>query len=177
VVVTTGPGEEALYQAIAASCRASLPHHFAVSFLQLIPLFKRARLVIGGDTGPFHLACALAHRLSEFSALRLRPETAPGEAEMKLLRTRCRAATVTEGHAPRRTNAWTSPWTKCSLPLFGVSQMFKARRMRATKLCVLVFCLLAIVQAGRAPIRKRRPRRSRLRPRTLLPSANASFTP
>jgi len=59
VVVTTGPGEEALYQAIAASCRASLPRHFAVSFLQLIPLFKRTRLVIGGDTGPFHLACAL----------------------------------------------------------------------------------------------------------------------
>jgi heptosyltransferase I len=58
-VVTTGPGEEALYQAIAASCRASLPRHFTVSFLQLIPLFKRTRLVIGGDTGPFHLACAL----------------------------------------------------------------------------------------------------------------------
>jgi len=59
VVVTTGPGEEALYQAIAASCCASLPRHFPVSFLQLIPLFKRTRLVIGGDTGPFHLACAL----------------------------------------------------------------------------------------------------------------------
>jgi len=32
---------------------------FPLSFLQLIPLFKRASLVIGGDTGPFHLACAL----------------------------------------------------------------------------------------------------------------------
>lgn len=59
VAVTTGPGEETYYQAIAASCRGSLLCHFPVSFLQLIPLFKKARLVIAGDTGPFHLACAL----------------------------------------------------------------------------------------------------------------------
>ena len=25
----------------------------------MIPLLKKARLLIGGDTGPFHLACAL----------------------------------------------------------------------------------------------------------------------
>jgi ADP-heptose:LPS heptosyltransferase len=59
VAVTTGPGEEAYYHAIAESCGGSLLRHFPVSFLQLIPLFQRARLVIGGDTGPFHLACAL----------------------------------------------------------------------------------------------------------------------
>jgi ADP-heptose:LPS heptosyltransferase len=29
-------------------------------FLQLIPLFRRASLVISGDTGPMHLACALS---------------------------------------------------------------------------------------------------------------------
>jgi heptosyltransferase-1 len=57
VVVTTGPGEEALYQKIAEICGDVIP--MPVSFLQLIPLLKKARLFIGGDTGPFHLACAL----------------------------------------------------------------------------------------------------------------------
>ena len=57
VVVTTGPGEDALYQTIAEHCGDVI--HFPVSFLQLIPLLKKARMLIGGDTGPFHLACAL----------------------------------------------------------------------------------------------------------------------
>ena len=59
VVVTTGPGEESYFEEIAANCRGPRPHNFQVPFLQLIPLIKRARLIIGGDTGPFHLACAL----------------------------------------------------------------------------------------------------------------------
>ncbi len=58
VVVTTGPGEGSLFQTIAESCGDPLPRHFPVSFLQLIPLLKRALLFVGGDTGPFHLACA-----------------------------------------------------------------------------------------------------------------------
>ena len=59
VAVTTGPGEENLYQVIADVCRDEAPVHLPVSFLQLIPLFERAKLLVGGDTGPFHLACAL----------------------------------------------------------------------------------------------------------------------
>ncbi|HTY63486.1 MAG TPA: glycosyltransferase family 9 protein [Acidobacteriota bacterium] len=59
VVVTTGPEEEPCFRSIAESCGGSLPRHFPVSFLQLIPLYRKARLVIGGDTGPFHLACVL----------------------------------------------------------------------------------------------------------------------
>ncbi len=59
VIVTTGPGEEMLYEEIARACPGAAPRHFPVSFLQLIPLLKGARLVVGGDTGPFHLACAL----------------------------------------------------------------------------------------------------------------------
>jgi heptosyltransferase I len=59
VAVTTGPGEEDFYRTIAGRCGDFPPHHFPVSFLQLIPLLKKARLFIGGDTGPFHLACAL----------------------------------------------------------------------------------------------------------------------
>lgn len=59
VAVTTGPGEAAIYDEIAGHCTGPPPAHLQVPFLQLIPLFARARLVIGGDTGPFHLACAL----------------------------------------------------------------------------------------------------------------------
>jgi len=59
VVVTTGPGEESLYVGIAGACPKIPPLHMPVPFMQLIPLFQRARLVVGGDTGPVHLACAL----------------------------------------------------------------------------------------------------------------------
>ena len=59
VVVTTGPGEDIFYRTIAAECVKPEPFHFPVSFLQLIPLLRKSRLLIGGDTGPFHLACAL----------------------------------------------------------------------------------------------------------------------
>jgi len=57
VVITTGPGEESFYSAIARHCPTA--RHFRLSFLQLVPLLKRTRLFVGGDTGPFHLACAL----------------------------------------------------------------------------------------------------------------------
>jgi heptosyltransferase I len=59
VIITTGPGEEPLYRTIAENCRTTAPYHLPVSFLQLIPLLSKAHLFIGGDTGPFHLACAL----------------------------------------------------------------------------------------------------------------------
>jgi len=58
-VVTTGPGEEPLFDEIARSCSGPPPTHLRIPFLQLIPLLRRARLFVGGDTGPFHLACAL----------------------------------------------------------------------------------------------------------------------
>lgn len=57
VAVTTGPGEEELYREIAAVHPGV--HPLAVSFLQMIPLLRRARLMVSGDSGPFHLACAL----------------------------------------------------------------------------------------------------------------------
>lgn len=58
VVVTTGPGERPLFERMAEAAQASL-HHLSVPFLQLVPLLERALLLVGGDTGPFHLACAL----------------------------------------------------------------------------------------------------------------------
>jgi heptosyltransferase I len=59
VIVTTAPEEEILYRLIEENGRDAALFHFPISFLQLIPLLKKARLFIGGDTGPFHLACAL----------------------------------------------------------------------------------------------------------------------
>ncbi len=59
VVVTSGPGEELLFDELSRHCTGPRPHHFQVPFLQLIPLVRQARLFIGGDTGPFHLACAI----------------------------------------------------------------------------------------------------------------------
>jgi lipopolysaccharide heptosyltransferase I len=59
VVVTTGPGEELLYSEIAEKCAGRVPAHVHVPFLQLIPLLRSARLLVAGDTGPLHLACAL----------------------------------------------------------------------------------------------------------------------
>jgi len=59
IIVTTGPGEELLYEQIAENCKSMRPAHYQVPFLQLIPLFQRARLLVAGDTGPLHLACAV----------------------------------------------------------------------------------------------------------------------
>jgi lipopolysaccharide heptosyltransferase I len=59
VAVTTGPGEDSYYSSIAENCSGSPLSHLPVAFLQLIPLLQKARMMIGGDTGPFHLACAV----------------------------------------------------------------------------------------------------------------------
>ncbi len=59
VIVTTGPAEDYLYREIRERCTNPAPVHFPVVFPQLVPLCLKARLFVGGDTGPFHLACAL----------------------------------------------------------------------------------------------------------------------
>ena len=52
-LVVWGPGEEALARAIGAEVAP------ATNFRELAFVLKRARLVIGADTGPLHLAAAL----------------------------------------------------------------------------------------------------------------------
>ncbi len=59
VIVTTGPGEQELFREISMHCGTPPARHFELRFLELIPLLRKARLLVGGDTGPFHLACAL----------------------------------------------------------------------------------------------------------------------
>ena len=58
VLVNAGPGEEPLAASVvtASRGRASM---IVCSLEQLIALTRRAALVIAGDTGPLHLACAL----------------------------------------------------------------------------------------------------------------------
>jgi lipopolysaccharide heptosyltransferase I len=52
-LVAWGPGEESIARAIGAEVAP------ATNFRQLASLLRRARLVIGADTGPLHLAAAL----------------------------------------------------------------------------------------------------------------------
>jgi heptosyltransferase I len=58
VLVNAGPGEEALAGAVvtAANGRGTVVE---CSLEQLMSLTRRVSLVIGGDTGPVHLACAV----------------------------------------------------------------------------------------------------------------------
>ncbi len=58
IVINTGPGEEPLAEAISTgTAGAAAP--LTCTLPQLIALTRRVALVIAGDTGPLHLACAL----------------------------------------------------------------------------------------------------------------------
>jgi heptosyltransferase-1 len=57
VLMNTGPGEQPLADAILAKEVSATP--VTCSLGQLIALSRRVALVIAGDTGPLHLACAL----------------------------------------------------------------------------------------------------------------------
>jgi heptosyltransferase-1 len=58
VLINVGPGEEPLAEAIVSATEgAATP--LACTLPQLIALTRRIALVIAGDTGPLHLACAL----------------------------------------------------------------------------------------------------------------------
>ena len=58
ILVNHGPGEEDLAAAVRASS-GGIAELLSCSLTQLISITRRARLFIGGDTGPMHLAAAL----------------------------------------------------------------------------------------------------------------------
>jgi heptosyltransferase I len=57
-LVNFGPGEEELARAVETASGGAA-EAFTGSLTQLVALTRRARLFIGGDTGPMHLAAAL----------------------------------------------------------------------------------------------------------------------
>ena len=59
VAINAGPAELDLAQQITAVCPAAMI--LTPTLSELIAVTRRASLVIAGDTGPLHLACALGH--------------------------------------------------------------------------------------------------------------------
>jgi heptosyltransferase-1 len=59
VLLGWGPGEEALIDAIAAGLRTAPVIPPATTIPELVALLRHATLVVGGDTGPIHIAAAL----------------------------------------------------------------------------------------------------------------------
>ena len=57
-ILNDGPGEEELVRAASAASRGTA-QAMRCTITELIALMRRARLFIGGDTGPLHLAAAL----------------------------------------------------------------------------------------------------------------------
>ena len=57
-LVNYGPGEQALASAVEAASEGTA-QRISCSVSELIALTRRARLFIGGDTGPMHMAAAL----------------------------------------------------------------------------------------------------------------------
>jgi heptosyltransferase I len=57
-LINFGPGEESLMQAVESASKGTA-QGISCSLTELIALTRRARLFIGGDTGPMHLAAAL----------------------------------------------------------------------------------------------------------------------
>jgi heptosyltransferase I len=57
-LINFGPGEECLMRAVESTSEGKA-RGIACSLTELIAIMRRARLFIGGDTGPMHLAAAL----------------------------------------------------------------------------------------------------------------------
>ncbi|MBI3599382.1 MAG: lipopolysaccharide heptosyltransferase I [Nitrospinae bacterium] len=59
VMLTWGPGEDAMVKGVIASMSYNPLAAPPTSLRQLIALLRRCRLFVGGDTGPLHIAAAL----------------------------------------------------------------------------------------------------------------------
>ena len=57
-IVTFGPGEEHLAKEVEAGSKTGAARPLASTLKQFVALARNARLFVGGDTGPLHLAAA-----------------------------------------------------------------------------------------------------------------------
>lgn len=62
-IINLAPGEEQLGESIVANSSAAKPIVYCPALPQLIAMLSQALLVVGGDTGPLHLAAALGTRV------------------------------------------------------------------------------------------------------------------
>lgn len=60
VLVTGSPGEEPWIRQIVTAAGSARAFYFPSTLLEFIALVRRARLLVGGDTGPLHLAAAVS---------------------------------------------------------------------------------------------------------------------
>src|SRR6185295_15558681 len=58
-LVTWGPGEERLAERVVTASRDAATKCFPTTLVEYVAIARRARLVVGADTGPLHLACAV----------------------------------------------------------------------------------------------------------------------
>ena len=58
-IVSWGPGEETLADRVVAASGGAAIRSFPTTLPGFVELARRARLVLAGDTGPLHLACAV----------------------------------------------------------------------------------------------------------------------
>jgi heptosyltransferase-1 len=58
-LVSWGPGEERLAERVVAASEGAAVGCPPTTLLEFIEIARRARVVVGADTGPLHLACAL----------------------------------------------------------------------------------------------------------------------
>ena len=58
-VVTWGPGEEGLADAVVAASKSAATRCFPTTLLEYVEVVRRARIVVAADTGPLHIACAI----------------------------------------------------------------------------------------------------------------------
>jgi heptosyltransferase-1 len=58
-ILNSGPGEESLVEAIVGGSGEANPFHFRGELGQLMAVLRNAQCIVGGDTGPLHLAVAL----------------------------------------------------------------------------------------------------------------------
>jgi lipopolysaccharide heptosyltransferase I len=59
VLVTGSAAEEAMIGSILKTAQSSRSFHFPSTLMEFIVLARRARLLVGGDTGPLHLAAGV----------------------------------------------------------------------------------------------------------------------